>query len=271
MVKYEMGGYSDKMTFFKYYFIETVPFGNGNFGIVLKSKCKTENVEYAIKINKMSVSSQHQKDELYKEVQMLQICQGHKNVIKLYNSFEQCGKIYQQLEFCSKTLWDIVYKLEFIPNDLLHSYIIDMLDGTAYIHSLNIIHMDLKLENILVSSQNICKIADFGLSISSIRAQQTEDDDIEDLMYHRMEILGETPTTAVDIFALGLLILELVTDIDIPSNGRQFNKLRKKIIPKKLKHNVSKCIVHLINNMICVDKDERLSAVNLLKQMNQTK
>ena len=42
--------------------------------------------------------------------------------------------------------------------------ILDIIEGLTYIHSQNIIHRDLKLQNIIIDEKGKCKIIDFGLA-----------------------------------------------------------------------------------------------------------
>ena len=47
---------------------------------------------------------------------------------------------------------------------LIKSYLYQLLKGMAYIHKYKILHRDLKPQNLLISNDNILKIADFGLA-----------------------------------------------------------------------------------------------------------
>jgi serine/threonine protein kinase len=93
-----------------------------------------------------------------------------------------------------------------------------------YIHGHNIIHLDLKPENILVSDENLLKIGDFGLS--TVFGEPPSLSSEGDKYYMAPEVLGGIYTKAADIFSLGLIMLELAADVELPSNGNSWQNLR---------------------------------------------
>jgi len=117
-------------------------------------------------------------------------------------------------------------------------------NGLAFVHSHNIIHIDLKPANIFVSSEHVFKIGDFGVSINcNVDPNQTPSSKRKpalncsgDPIYIAPEMMGFDRTLAedidskTDIFSLGIILLELLCDIKAPSQGRIFQNLRKDII-----------------------------------------
>ncbi len=84
--------------------------------------------------------------------------------------------------------------------------------------------MDLKPENILVSDGSLLKIGDFGLStvVGTNPSLSSEGDKY----YMAPEVLEGVYTKAADIFSLGLIMLELAADVELPSNGDSWQNLR---------------------------------------------
>lgn len=93
-----------------------------------------------------------------------------------------------------------------------------------YFHKQNIIHLDLKPENIFITDENLLKIGDFGLS--TIEGNSPSLHSEGDKYYMAPEVLEGNYSKAADIFSLGLIILELAADIELPSNGDSWQNLR---------------------------------------------
>lgn len=96
----------------------------------------------------------------------------------------------------------------------------------SYIHSKNIIHMDVKPENILVqmnSSEISFLLADFNISKFGEGKFNLDGDK----MYMAPEILNNKCYFKSDVYALGLIYLELSGMCDLPSSGEKYSQLRK--------------------------------------------
>lgn len=99
-------------------------------------------------------------------------------------------------------------------------------------HDKHLIHLDIKLDNILITDDNTCKLADFGLVVNLSRKNlhlATEGDS----RYIAPELLNGEFSRAADIFSLGATILELACNLELPSNGPLWQNLRNGIFPKE--------------------------------------
>eukprot|EP01130_Rhizamoeba_saxonica_P005073 TRINITY_DN2039_c2_g1_i2.p1 TRINITY_DN2039_c2_g1~~TRINITY_DN2039_c2_g1_i2.p1 ORF type:complete len:410 (+),score=86.98 TRINITY_DN2039_c2_g1_i2:414-1643(+) len=149
------------------------------------------------------------------------------NVLKYYRSWVSSSKIYMSMELCNEDLKQYVQRTNDLSKreDLLWKFLIDMLKGLNYIHSFCLVHLDIKPANILIvysDSIPTLKIGDLGILThlddwdsnfaSSSGGEGT---------YIAPEILsGEHIDQKVDMFSLGIIILELGMDLDIkPQHG----------------------------------------------------
>ena len=72
-------------------------------------------------------------------------------------------------------------------------------------------------------------------------------------------------TCAADIFSLGMTILELATDLDLPQRGDPWHQLRNGQIPSHLINSLNQNLVDIIMKMIEPDHLKRANAEQLLK------
>uniref|UniRef100_A0A665WI65 Eukaryotic translation initiation factor 2-alpha kinase 2 n=1 Tax=Echeneis naucrates TaxID=173247 RepID=A0A665WI65_ECHNA len=213
-------------------FDSITPLGKGGFGAVYKAREKLLNKYYAVKIVQA-------KQKALREVKVLSELQ-HQNIVRYFTCWmettsyqhniqadnSQCALnsstqyLYIKMELCENrtlTRWIREKNQEKLPNPKRNEESLkiaqQILTGVEYIHSKNLIHRDLKPDNIMFTSDETVKIGDFGLVTADTN------DDGEDLKrtntgtlsYMAPEQVKEKKyDRKVDIFALGLIYLELV-------------------------------------------------------------
>ena len=96
--------------------------------------------------------------------------------------------------------------------------------GLKHIHDHNFLHLDLKPANILITFEGMLKIADFGMATKWPAAPGIEGEG--DRGYIAPEVLRGHYDKPVDVFALGLIVLEIAANSKIPDNGRIWQELR---------------------------------------------
>ena len=149
------------------------------------------------------------------EIKILKICQ-HPYTIKLYDVFETSDYIYIILEYCKGgNLLSYFEKNNFKLSELQVCEIIYKLSlAINYIHSLGIIHRDLKLENIAITDDSDkidIRLLDFGLS-KIIGANQKCQEPYGTITYVAPEIIhGKLCDKSVDIWSLGVITFFLLS------------------------------------------------------------
>ena len=98
------------------------------------------------------------------------------------------------------------------------------MQGLRHIHDSGFIHLDLKPANILITFEGVLKVADFGMATSWPAKPGIEGEG--DREYIGPEILMGQFDKPADIFALGLIMLEIAGNVMLPENGASWQRLR---------------------------------------------
>lgn len=137
----------------------------------------------------------------------------HPNVIRTLASFETESSIYLMMEYAeSGDLFDAVLRPD--HSELRASqYLRDVILGLQYIHSLNVVHRDVKAENIVVTSNGQCKLIDFGFATRIRKGNRYLNDKLiaGTIDYLSPEIIRKRPyNQGIDVWAIGVLAYILV-------------------------------------------------------------
>ena len=106
----------------------------------------------------------------------------------------------------------------------MHQKSTNNLQGLKHLHDTGFIHLDLKPANVLITFEGVLKIADFGMATRWPAKAGIEGEG--DREYIGPEILMGKYDKPADIFALGLIMLEIAGNVELPDNGVSWQKLR---------------------------------------------
>jgi serine/threonine protein kinase len=148
----------------EYYKIGKV-MGKGAFGKVNLAIHRLSGKFVALKsINKQYMSDESSKRKVMQEFNILRRTR-HTNVVRLYESFETLQHIVFVMEVCGGgDLLTYVRRRRKLKEDVAAHLFKQIITGLSYCHSKNVLHRDIKLDNILLTSQGTVKICDFGVS-----------------------------------------------------------------------------------------------------------
>ena len=195
--------------------------GEGTFSSVISGTNIKTNQNVAIKIiNKKSMDT-NELELVMNELYIMKICR-HPYIIKLFDIYETNNKIYIVMEQCKKcNLFDYFIDKNYkMKEDIVKEIIYELLSAIKYIHSLGIIHRDIKLDNILFSNESKINIRliDFGLS-KILGPNEKSTDCCGTLAFAAPELLEEKPyTKSVDFWSLGIVTYFLLCGY-LPFNG----------------------------------------------------
>lgn len=281
------------------------PIGYGSFGVVWSVINPRTGRRAALKkipnINQSLLAC----IRTYREVKIL--CETrHDNLLSATDiihppaSLEQFTDVYIMTDLMETDLHQIIVSPQQLTEDHIKVFIYQILRGLKYLHSAGIIHRDLKPGNLLVNSNCLLKICDFGF------AKAVEPDpntpmtlDVVTQYYRAPELLAGCKhyDTAIDMWSVGCIFaellgrkilfeastpaaqLEMITDLlgtpswedvhHITSHISIRNLLSNKKSPSlcrlyTLSPATSHAAVHLLSQMLVFNPDKRISSFDAL-------
>ncbi|XP_037312589.2 serine/threonine-protein kinase 17A [Pungitius pungitius] len=194
--------------------------GRGKFAVVRKCVEKCSGLEYAAKFMRKRRKGQDCRMEIIHEIAVLELATASPRVVNLHQVYEMPSEMVLVLEFaaggeifnqCVSDDKDEVFSEEDVKRLMRQ-----ILEGVSFLHQNNVVHLDLKPQNILLTSSSPLgeiKIVDFGLSrvVSSHR-------ELREIMgtpeYVAPEVLNYEPiSTATDMWSAGVLAYVMLTGI----------------------------------------------------------
>ena len=194
--------------------LEDKSIGKGGFGSVWKVRHKVTRQIFAIKvINKDSIVKQNMVEQTNREIEIMYKL-DHPHIIKLYSHFEDDEDFCLIMQIASKgQLYSVIKRLKRLDQRTAAQYMREVISAIKYLHTRNppIIHRDIKPENILLDQDGRCKLADFGWSNfdDGTKNRETYCGTPEYLAPEMVTKSGHDES--VDIWALGVLLFEMLT------------------------------------------------------------
>jgi len=185
------------------YYYCTEPIGFGSFSTIFKGTDYNNNKNVAIKkINKI-IDKRHFDNEIN-----LMKSLRHTNILNMYDIIYKSKKeVYFVLEYCSGG--DLSYYIEQGNTSFDTKYFHEILDALEYLFKKDILHRDIKPQNILISNNSI-KLSDFGFA-KSFEKNELITTFCGSPLYMAPEIiLNREYTYLSDIWSLGVVLYELL-------------------------------------------------------------
>lgn len=154
-----------------FYTLSDEVLGKGGFSTVVKGRDIFSSDYVAVKIIKKKLLG-NEYAALLAEICILEEI-SHPKIVKMEDWFNECDILYViQEKMDGGNLQQCLDEVFAFKEDEARRYIKDVAEALAYIHSKNIVHKDVKLENILLQKgRSPCaKLSDFGLAKSCLRA-----------------------------------------------------------------------------------------------------
>lgn len=186
--------------------------GKGAYGKVYRGIDTQDNKEVALKKMKLKSVDEGIPVTSLREIALLKSL-DHPNIMKLYNVIHGSGKLTLVVEYVKYDLEKLMsindYKL---APELIKSFLYQMLAGIKHCHKNKVIHRDLKPQNLLISEENVLKLADFGLARDYMIPVKNYTSDVVTLYYRPPDVLlgSKDYFETIDIWSIGCIFAEMI-------------------------------------------------------------
>ena len=242
--------------------------GRGSYGEVWKVR-DTEREGCAPYYVAKIPRNKNLNDKFRKEADICQQMEGHPNAIKIVDVVEHRGRVVLIEEFVAgRSLLELMFgSMEESEKERI---ILQLVDVVAHAHKNRIVHRDIKPENVLIGSDGLLKLLDYGV------AKELKDKNISSTMVGSRpymapeQIMGESQI-ASDVWALGVVIYMLYTDLlpFIEVNEKALMDLiltREPDPPRQIEPDIPVELEKIILKCLKKDPKERFADAEVLKE-----
>lgn len=225
----------------------------GHYGRVYKCKLKNSNQTLAIKVIPIEKVRSH-------EIEILSKLK-HDNIIKLVDSFSEGDNMFIITNYIDgKELFEHVDNLDY---DKTIKYIKQLVDTLDYLHNQNIIHRDIKLENIILDNNDNIVLCDFGWATFCNKKQfdlaGTPD-------YVSPEVLdGKGHDHTYDIWQVGVLTYEMLIKKPPFTSPNMYTKIRR--VDYKVPSDLCYKAENFISKLLVYNPSDRMTIYEIKKHI----
>ena len=232
--------------------------GDGGFGTVFKVQHILTEKIYAMKVmNKNYIIQKKYLHYVVSEFEIMKMLSGFPFVIDIHYCFQTANYLYMIIDICPNGDFT---DLKYINN--LKLFLAEVILAFEHIHNHGVVYRDLKPENILLDTTGHIKICDFNLAKPNVSKQKKATSFCGSPMYLSPEMLDpEGVDQRADIYGIGLLIYELVTDKPAYT-AANLTQLYEKIKANKINFEMPQLkgdLKDLLKKILVANPDERIS------------
>ncbi|KAJ7100117.1 kinase-like domain-containing protein, partial [Mycena belliarum] len=259
-----------------YYMLQTL--GEGEFGKVKLGLHYKYGEEAAVKlIRRETADNEGKMAKIAREIEILDILK-HPNIVRLYDVFETDKFFGIILEYASGgELFDHILAHRYLRERDAAKLFSQLISGVWYMHQKNIVHRDLKLENLLLDRHRNLIITDFGFAN---HFNHNQNDLMETMCgspcYAAPELVNNNGLyvgTTADIWSCGVILYAMLSGYlpfdDDPENpdGEDINKLYAYIActPLTFPDYISDEARHLLGAMLTPDPGARADLATVMR------
>ena len=242
--------------------------GQGGMGKVYRARRSGQKNDFAVKFLRAELVADDQMITRFVQERSLMVSLRHKNLVNVLDLVVEDGRAAIVMEFVGNgDVRDLLKSSGPLSPALTVSVVKGVLEALSYIHENGVVHRDIKPENILLGEANVVKVADFGIARLTDGQKITK---VTSLVgtpeYMAPEMAdGEGASAAVDVYATGIMMYELLTGATPFAGGHPVAVLRRHIeIEPELIIGLDDALAECVFGMLIKDPTRRLTAAGAL-------
>lgn len=248
-----------------YRLIKTI--GKGNFAKVKLAKHMPTGKQVAIKIIDKTQLSVSGLQKLFREVRIMKTL-DHPNIVKLFEVIETERCLYLVMEYASGgEIFDYVVANGRLKEKDVRAKFRQIISAVHYCHEKNIVHRDLKAENLLLDRDLNIKIADFGFS-NEFRHGCKLDTFCGSPPYAAPELFQgkKYDGPEVDVWSLGVILYTLTSGC-LPFDGLNLKELKERVMKGKYRipFYMSTDCENLLKKFLVINPTKRTTLENVMR------
>lgn len=258
----------------RYEILEEV--GQGGMATVYKAKCKLLNRYVAIKILKEEFIDDKNFMKKFKRESQAAASLSHPNILNVYDvgaeTINEKNIPYIVMEFIEgKTLKQIIVERGRLTVDETIYYSRQIAEAIKHAHINNVIHRDIKPQNIMITKDNRVKVTDFGIARAASSSTLTVSSNVLGSVHYfspEQARGGYTDETS-DIYSLGITMYEMVTG-KLPFTGENLVSVALKhvqeeaVSPRELNKDIPSQLEAIILKCIQKNQGDRYPSLSAL-------
>lgn len=161
---------------------------------------------------------------------------SHPNIVEMYDVGEDDGQYYIVMEYVNgKTLKQVLKQRGQLSITEVIDIMLQLTDGMAHAHDAYIVHRDIKPQNIMLLSNGVIKITDFGVATALNSTQLTQTNSVMGTVHYLPpeQAQGKGSTIRSDIYSMGIMMYELLTGL-VPYKGENAVEIALKHLKEPL-------------------------------------
>jgi eukaryotic-like serine/threonine-protein kinase len=239
--------------------------GAGGMSTVYRAFDSVLERRVAIKLMHKEIAADSEQLERFRREARAVAQLSHPHVVGVIDAGEDEGRPYIVFEYVEgETLKDRIRRVGRLPIDEAVAYAIEIARALGAAHARNIVHRDVKPQNVLIDDEGTAKVTDFGIARSLDEHGLTADGRVLGTTDYVSpeQALGQDVNVESDLYSLGIVLFEMLTG-DVPFHGENQVAVAMKHVREELpdvqarRPEVSASLASVLDGMTCKQVERR--------------